>query len=264
KQTALKSGRHKPHFVPPPARTSPGSKKTIAWEGNTHRLEIDTSNLTSTRRSLRVDDLDTSEEEGTRDKLRVYERTIGNLMDEIGTLRHEVGMHDSTRSVQKKKEQLNASKRLLEEQEDEIMEYREELRSTLDENKELKSSLERLRGHANRSRSEVEIVAEERDALVRKLVEAEMDAKSTSHMVLKLKETVNKLNEDRRMSSGDVVNLIRQKESLLRKLADFEATNKALRKLLKEQSQYESNGKRLIGQQDVLLQRLAQTNEENK
>jgi hypothetical protein len=30
-------------------------------------------------------------------------------------------MHDSTRSVQKKKEQLNASKRLLEEQEDEIM-----------------------------------------------------------------------------------------------------------------------------------------------
>ena len=41
----------------------------------------------------------------------------------------------------------------------------------------------------------MEIVAEERDALVRKLVEAEMDAKSTSHMVLKLKETVNKLNE---------------------------------------------------------------------
>jgi hypothetical protein len=34
---------------------------------------------------------------------------------------HQVGIHDSTRSVQKKKEQLNASKRLLEEQEDEIM-----------------------------------------------------------------------------------------------------------------------------------------------
>ena len=34
---------------------------------------------------------------------------------------YQVGMHDSTRSVQKKKEQLNASKRLLEEQEDEIM-----------------------------------------------------------------------------------------------------------------------------------------------
>ena len=29
-------------------------------------------------------------------------------------------MHDSTRSVQKKNEQLNASKRLIEEQEDEI------------------------------------------------------------------------------------------------------------------------------------------------
>ena len=41
------------------------------------------------------------------------------------------------------------------------------------------------------------------------------------------------------MSSGDFVNLIRQKESLLRKLADFEVTNKALRKLLKEQNQYE-------------------------
>ena len=41
------------------------------------------------------------------------------------------------------------------------------------------------------------------------------------------------------MSSADVVNLIRQKEGLLRKLADFEVTNKALRKLLKDQSQYE-------------------------
>jgi subtilase family serine protease len=97
-------------------------------------------------------------------------------------------MHDSTRSALKKNEQLNASKRLIEEQEDEIMvrcfaqlvkaysntclvtvfsqilkqytynipilvqEYREELRSRLDENKELKSSVERLRDHANRSR----------------------------------------------------------------------------------------------------------------
>ena len=30
------------------------------------------------------------QEEGTRDKLRAHERTIGNLMDEIGTLRNEV------------------------------------------------------------------------------------------------------------------------------------------------------------------------------
>lgn len=41
------------------------------------------------------------------------------------------------------------------------------------------------------------------------------------------------------MSSGDVVGLMRQKEGLLRKLADFEETNQALRKLLKEQSRYE-------------------------
>ena len=44
-------------------------------------------------------------------------------------------------------------------------------------------------------RSEVEIVSQERDALVKKLVEAEMGARSTSDMVLKLKDTVNKLNE---------------------------------------------------------------------
>ena len=41
----------------------------------------------------------------------------------------------------------------------------------------------------------MEIVSQERDALVKKLVEAEMGAKSTSDMVLKLKDTVNKLNE---------------------------------------------------------------------
>ena len=44
-------------------------------------------------------------------------------------------------------------------------------------------------------RSEVEIVSHERDVLVKKLIETEMDAKSTSHMVLKLKETVNKLKK---------------------------------------------------------------------
>ena len=38
-------------------------------------------------------------------------------------------------------------------------------------------------------------MAQERDELVKKLVEAEVEGKSTSHMVLKLKETVNKLNE---------------------------------------------------------------------
>ena len=38
-------------------------------------------------------------------------------------------------------------------------------------------------------------MSQERDALVKKLVEAEMGAKSTSDMVLKLKDTVNKLNE---------------------------------------------------------------------
>ena len=41
----------------------------------------------------------------------------------------------------------------------------------------------------------MEIVSQERDALVKKLVEAEIGAKSTSDMVLKLKDTVNKLNE---------------------------------------------------------------------
>ena len=48
------------------------------------------------------------------------------------------------------------------------------------------------------------------------------------------------------MSSTDVVNLIRQKEGLLRKLADFEVTNKALRKLLKEQSRYEVGALHLV------------------
>ena len=43
------------------------------------------------------------------------------------------------------------------------------------------------------------------------------------------------------MLSAEVAGLIRQKEGILRKLADFEETNKALRKLLKEQSHYEVN-----------------------
>ncbi|XP_046844612.1 outer dense fiber protein 2-like [Xenia sp. Carnegie-2017] len=262
KGSIAKSGTHKAHFIPPPARTSPGKNKKISWEGKTHRLDItNAGNLTNTKRSLHIEELNSPEDE---DKMRVYERTIGNLMDEIGTLRDEVHSGNGLRSGLKKDEQLNASKRLIEEQEDEISDYRNELQTTLNENKELRTSLDRLRDHANRSRSEVEIVSQERDVLVKKLIETEMDAKSTSHMVLKLKETVNKLKKDHRLSSSDVVTLLRQKESLLRKLNDFETTNKALRKLLKEQSEYEHKGEKHKEKYDLLLQRLAESNEENK
>ena len=38
-------------------------------------------------------------------------------------------------------------------------------------------------------------MAIERDVLVKKLIETEMDAKSTSRLVLELKDTINKLKE---------------------------------------------------------------------
>lgn len=42
-------------------------------------------------------------------------------------------------------------------------------------------------------------------------------------------------NQDKRMSAADTTLLTRQREMLLQKLDEFERTNKALRRLLREQ-----------------------------
>ena len=58
--------------------------------------------------------------------------------------------------------------------------------------------------------------------------------------------------------------MIKQKDSLLEKLTDFEATNRALRRLLREQHQAETAAIRLGEQRDLLMRRLSEADRFNE
>lgn len=253
---AIKSSS--PPFVPPPGKTS---KRTFAWEGPSHRLEVSPPHGGGT---LRMEDLSTSEEDEVHGKIRSYEKKIGSLMSEVGSLKTEREMQRARQAVEKKDEQLDASRRILEAQEDELFGYKQELKATVKENEALRHSIEKWKEDANVTRSEVGKLAGERAAVLKKLVEVEMDGKAAGEQLIKLRDTIRKLKEDKRMSAADTTLLTRQREMLLQKLDEFERTNKALRRMLREQQATEEEHDHLIKQQEVLLKRLTQSDTTNE
>lgn len=70
--------------------------------------------------------------------------------------------------------------------------------------------------------------------------------------------------QENRISSTDSTRLSRHKDLLMEKMADFEATNKALRRILREQHEYEAAAIRLGEQRDVLLKKLADSDRRNE
>ncbi|KAM7437852.1 spermatogenesis [Porites harrisoni] len=254
---AMKSSGSPP-FVPPPGRTS---RRPLAWEGSSHRLEISPPAGGGT---LRMEDLSTSEEEEVNGRIRSCEKKIGSLMTEVGSLKSERDIRRARQAVEKKDEQLNASRRILEVQEDELLGYKQELKATVKENEALRHSIEKWKEDANVSRTEVGKLAGERASLLKKLVEVEMDGKAAGEQLIKLRDTIRKLKEDKRMSAADTTLLTRQREMLLQKLDEFERTNKALRRLLREQQATEEEHDHLRKQQEVLLKRLTQSDTSNE
>ncbi|KAK2567261.1 Outer dense fiber protein 2 [Acropora cervicornis] len=253
---STKSGS--PPFIPPPGKTS---KRPFTWEGNSHRLEVSPPLGSGT---LRMEDLSTSEEEDVNGKIRTYEKKIGSLMTEVGSLKNAVEFERARQVVEKKDEQLNASRRILEEQEDELLGYKQELKATVKENEALRHSVEKWKEDANVTRTEVGKLAGERVSLLKKLVEVEMDGKAAGEQLVKLRDTVRKLKEDKRMSAADTTLLTRQREMLLQKLDEFERTNKGLRRLLREHQESEEDHDHLRKQQEVLLKRLTQSDTTNE
>ncbi|XP_037548454.1 outer dense fiber protein 2 [Nematolebias whitei] len=103
------------------------------------------------------------------------------------------------------------------------------------------------------------------DLLLRKLLEAEVDGAAAAQEVSALRESVDKLfGSDPKKLSGSVSSvLVHQKELLLQKLKTFEATNRTLRHLLREQLESEMESKRLSEQKNQLLTKLTNTEAEN-
>lgn len=238
------------HWVPPPGRSSKGSK--FSWQGPSHRLEMTGpgEGVDGTPSALHLSDLDTDEEDHVSNKMRKYEKKIDSLMSEVGNLKGEVELQRSMRERDMKEEELEDVKL--------------ELDVTATENEMLRRSVDRLRETANMSMSEKDRLSLERDQLMKKLVEVEMDGQAAVKQTASLRDSIRRLKEDKRLSTSDSTHLNKQKDLLMTRLLDFESTNRALRQLLRERHEQESSSLRLLEQRDVLLKKLTETEESNQ
>uniref|UniRef100_A0A8C7JGQ1 Outer dense fiber protein 2 n=1 Tax=Oncorhynchus kisutch TaxID=8019 RepID=A0A8C7JGQ1_ONCKI len=256
-----------------PSRTPQGKTKgdggilrptaKVKTRGPTHRLEITPLPEPETSHSpLRLADLSSEEEEVLHGRINQYERKIDSLMTEVSSLKSEVELRRKEQLLERQSEKLNASQRVIEEQEEELAEVSKELEVTERENSRLRHSMEKMLEETDLERS-MESIQLEKDTLLRKLMEAEMDGMAAARQVSALRETVTKMRSSSRMSGSESSFLARQKELLLQKLETFESTNLTLRHLLREQHGREMESMRISEQKDVLLKRLTNTEAEN-
>ncbi|XP_074655417.1 uncharacterized protein LOC141908997 isoform X2 [Tubulanus polymorphus] len=199
--------------------------------------------------------------------MRQYENKIDNLMTEMGTLRNEVELQKTLREVDKKDDLLEESRRILEEQEEKLGEYKDELEETERENLILRRSMERGLERvcdAEMNRAEQDRLTSEKEELMKKLVEVEIDGQAAAKQCAALKDAIRRLREEKRISPSDSALIAKQRELLMEKLADFESTNRNLRRLLREAHRKEAAGVRLIEQRDVLMRKLAETDDSNQ
>ncbi|KAK7131393.1 hypothetical protein R3I94_016510 [Phoxinus phoxinus] len=262
-QVKTKSGLHPTAKVKtrvpwiPPGKAST-RETSYKWEGQTHRLEITPPQEPEQSQSpLRIEDLSTDEEEALHGRINQYERKIDSLMTEVSSLKNEVELRKKEQLLERQSERLSASQRVIAEQEEELAEVARELEATEQENSRLRESMGKMLVENDFGRLERDSMQLDKDVLLRKLLEAEMDSSAAAKQVSALRET------EKKMSGSDSSLLARQKELLLQKLETFEITNRALRHLLREQHSREMDSLRLLEQKDELLKRLSDVEEDN-
>ncbi|XP_025114481.1 outer dense fiber protein 2-like isoform X5 [Pomacea canaliculata] len=225
-------------------------------------------------------DPSTDEEEVVQGKERQYEERIHNLMNQVGTLKNEVDLQMALRELDAHGNLLDTSQRTIERQEATLHSMEQELQSCEQENFLLRKSVDITKvtyssDHLERSdheranfcrcpleekwETEKELLNREREQLMKKLIEVEMDGQAAQQHVRELRDVIRRLRDDNRlgMSSSDAVRLNKLKEAFFEKMADFEATNRALRRLLREHHRSESEATRLVDQRDLLLRKVA-------
>ncbi|XP_042365171.1 outer dense fiber protein 2 [Plectropomus leopardus] len=255
-----------PWIPPGKASTRDASYK---WEGLTHRLEISPPlpepEPERSQSVLRLADLTSEEEEGLHGRISQYERKIECLLTEVSSLKNEVELRKKEQLLERQSEQLSVSQRVIVEQEEELAEVTKELEETERENTRLRQSMEKMLEENDYSRQDGDSAQQDKDALHRKLLEAELDGTAAAQQVSSLRESVSKLcgAVGTRLSGSESSVLARQKELLLQKLETFEATNRTLRHLLREQQKSQMESLRVSEQKDMLLKRLADTETEN-
>ncbi|XP_041825438.1 outer dense fiber protein 2 [Melanotaenia boesemani] len=234
----------------PPGKASI-REASYMWEGPTHCLKI-TPPLTEPhpeQSELRLSDLTLDEDEFLQGQINKYERKIDLLLTDVKNLKNEVELQKE-HLLERQSEQRVSS-----EQKEELALVTKELEETEKDHSQFhRSMLEETNG---------DILQQDQDALLGKLIEAEADRVMAAQHVSHLKEHVSKLCSTGRNLPESASILANQKELLLQKLETFEATNRTLRKLLREQHRSQVDCMQLSEQKTTLLKRLADTEAEN-
>ncbi|KAK3555340.1 hypothetical protein QTP86_014935 [Hemibagrus guttatus] len=247
----------------PPGKAS-AREASYKWEGPSHRLEITPLPEPDPSRSvLRLEDLSTDEEEALHGRINQYERKIDSLMTEVSSLKNEVELRKKEQQLERQSERLSVSHRVIAEQEEELAEVAKELEITERENTLLRESMEKILEENNYGRLERENLQQEKDVLLKKLLEAELDSTAAAKQVLALRDAVSRMSRTEKRMTGSDSLLARQKDLLLQKLETFERTNRTLRRLLREQHEHEMDSIQLLEQKDSLLKRLTEVEAEN-
>ncbi|XP_054980308.1 outer dense fiber protein 2 isoform X2 [Sorex araneus] len=222
------------------------------WENPPHCLEITPPSSEKLVSVMRLSDLSTEDDDSGHCKMNHYDKKIDSLMNAVGCLKSEVKMQKGERQM---------AKRFLEERKEELEEVAHELAETEHENTVLRHNIERIKEEKDFTMLQKKHLQQEKECLMSKLVEAEMDGAAAAKQVLALKDTIGKLKTEKQMTCTDINTLTRQKELLLQKLSTFEETNRTLRDLLREQH-CKDDSDRLMEQQGALLKRLAEADTE--
>ncbi|XP_023556024.1 outer dense fiber protein 2 [Octodon degus] len=222
------------------------------WENPPHCLEITPPSSEKLVSVMRLSDLSTEDDDSGHCKMNHYDKKIDSLMNAVGCLKSEVRMQKGERQMAKK---------FLEERKEELEEVAHELAETEHENTVLRHNIERIKEEKDYTVLQKKHLQQEKECLMSKLVEAEMDGAAAAKQVMALKDTIGKLKTEKQMTCTDINTLTRQKELLLQKLSTFEETNRTLRDLLREQHCRE-DAERLMEHQGALLKRLAEADSE--
>ncbi|XP_059850102.1 outer dense fiber protein 2 isoform X4 [Hypanus sabinus] len=245
----------------PPGKTSV-RELGYKWEGPTHRLDITPINTEKFNSTLHLSDLSTDDEEAIHGKMNQYEKKINCLMKQMGSLKNEVELRKKNQLLEQQEEELNLSKRLIEEKEEELAEITKELVLTEHKNELLQRNIEMMKEDPENSCSDKKLWRKD-DTLLKKLMEVEMDGAAAAKQVASLRNTISKLGTEKQMSTSECNLLSRQKELLMQKLETFDASNRAVRDLLKEQHAQETDALRLFDLKEALLEKLARSEAEN-
>ncbi|XP_072310231.1 outer dense fiber protein 2 [Eucyclogobius newberryi] len=244
---------------------------SLKFEGPTHCLEIiplTTQEPEEFQSPLRLADLTSDDEDRIHGQIKQYEMKIDNLMTEVSSLKTEVELKKKEQQLERQSEQLSVSQRVVSEQEEELAVITQKLHQTEQENAQLRHSMEKTPVGINHNRQkpfEVDYLQRDKDALLTKLLEAEVDGKAASNQMSALSESVSKMGATSggRLSGYESSHLARHNELLLQKLETFEATNRALRKLLREHHNSHMDSAQLSEQKETLLKKLSFTEAEN-